>query len=33
LVNKRVTPAKWSERIQKAADALALDSSVKKYTR
>jgi N-acetylglucosamine transport system substrate-binding protein len=33
LVNKRVTPAKWSERIQKAADALAKDSGVKKYTR
>ena len=33
LVNKRVTPAQWSDRIQKAADALAKDSAVKKYTR
>lgn len=33
LVNKRSTAAQWSERIQKAADALAKDSSVKKYTR
>ncbi|MEV4636972.1 N-acetylglucosamine/diacetylchitobiose ABC transporter substrate-binding protein [Actinoplanes sp. NPDC049548] len=33
LVNKRITAAQWSDRIQKAADALAKDSSVKKYTR
>ncbi|MEU4214962.1 N-acetylglucosamine/diacetylchitobiose ABC transporter substrate-binding protein [Actinoplanes sp. NPDC026623] len=33
LVNRRSTPAQWSDRIQKAADALAKDSSVKKYTR
>ena len=33
LVNKRSTAAQWSARIQKAADALATDSSVKKYTR
>ncbi|MEV8506364.1 N-acetylglucosamine/diacetylchitobiose ABC transporter substrate-binding protein [Actinoplanes sp. NPDC051475] len=33
LVNKRSTAAQWSERLQKAADALAKDSSVKKYTR
>ncbi|MEV0133437.1 N-acetylglucosamine/diacetylchitobiose ABC transporter substrate-binding protein [Dactylosporangium sp. NPDC050688] len=33
LVNKRATPAEWADRIQKAADALAKDSSVKKYTR
>ena len=33
LVNKRIGPADWSTRIQKAADALAKDSSVKKYTR
>jgi N-acetylglucosamine transport system substrate-binding protein len=33
LVNKRVTAAQWSDRIQKAADAIAKDSSVQKYTR
>ena len=33
LVNKRISPADWSTRIQKAADALAKDTSVKKYTR
>ncbi|AGL20092.1 N-acetylglucosamine/diacetylchitobiose ABC transporter substrate-binding protein [Actinoplanes sp. N902-109] len=33
LVNKRSTAAQWSDRIQKAADALAKDSSVQKYTR
>ncbi|GAA2347724.1 N-acetylglucosamine/diacetylchitobiose ABC transporter substrate-binding protein [Dactylosporangium salmoneum] len=33
LVNKRATPAEWADRVQKAADALAKDSSVKKYTR
>jgi N-acetylglucosamine transport system substrate-binding protein len=33
LVNKRATAAEWAERVQKAADALAKDSSVKKYTR
>jgi len=33
LVNRRSTVAQWSDRIQKAADALAKDSSVKKYTR
>jgi N-acetylglucosamine transport system substrate-binding protein len=33
LVNKRATPTEWADRIQKAADALAKDSSVKKYTR
>ncbi len=33
LVNGRATPAQWSDRIQKAADALAKDSSVTKYTR
>ena len=33
LVNKRISPADWSTRIQKAADALAKDSTVKKYTR
>jgi N-acetylglucosamine transport system substrate-binding protein len=33
LVNKRSTVAQWSARIQKAADAVAKDSSVKKYTR
>ena len=33
LVNKRLSPADWSTRIQKAADALAKDSSVTKYTR
>jgi N-acetylglucosamine transport system substrate-binding protein len=33
LVNKRLTPAAWADRIQKAADALAKDSSVTKFTR
>lgn len=33
LVNKRINPTEWAERIQKAADAVAKDSSVKKYTR
>ena len=33
LVNKRLSPADWSTRIQKAADALARDSTVVKYTR
>ena len=33
LVNKRVTAAQWADRVQKAADALAKDTSVKKYTR
>jgi len=33
LVNGRTDPAGWATRIQKAADALAKDSSVKKYTR
>ena len=33
LVNKRIGPADWSTRIQKAADAIAKDSTVKKYTR
>jgi len=33
LVNRRVTPAEWVDRVQKAADDLAKDSSVKKYER
>jgi N-acetylglucosamine transport system substrate-binding protein len=33
LVNRRSTVVQWSDRIQKAADALAKDTSVKKYTR
>ncbi|GLW33481.1 carbohydrate ABC transporter, N-acetylglucosamine/diacetylchitobiose-binding protein [Actinoplanes regularis] len=33
LANKRISPADWSTRIQKAADALAKDTSVQKYTR
>ncbi|WP_238547176.1 N-acetylglucosamine/diacetylchitobiose ABC transporter substrate-binding protein [Actinoplanes friuliensis] len=33
LVNKRITAVQWSDRIQKAADSIAKDSSVKKYTR
>jgi N-acetylglucosamine transport system substrate-binding protein len=33
LVNKRLSPADWATRIQKAADALAKDSTVQKYTR
>jgi len=33
LVNRRATPAEWADRIQKAADAIAKDGSVKKFTR
>ncbi|MDY7089916.1 MAG: N-acetylglucosamine/diacetylchitobiose ABC transporter substrate-binding protein [Actinomycetota bacterium] len=33
LVNKRLSPADWSTRIQKAADALAKDTTVTKYAR
>jgi N-acetylglucosamine transport system substrate-binding protein len=33
LVNKRLTPADWATRVQKAADTLAKDSTVTKYTR
>ena len=33
LVNRRATPAEWADRVQKAADAVAKDSAVKKYTR
>ena len=33
LVNRRISPADWSTRIQKAADALAKDRTVQKYTR
>ena len=33
LVNKRLNPADWATRIQKAADALAKDSTVTKYPR
>ncbi|BCJ55007.1 carbohydrate ABC transporter, N-acetylglucosamine/diacetylchitobiose-binding protein [Actinoplanes sp. NBRC 14428] len=33
LVNKRITAAQWADRVQKAADGIAKDSSVKKYTR
>ncbi|MFC7530265.1 N-acetylglucosamine/diacetylchitobiose ABC transporter substrate-binding protein [Actinoplanes sp. GCM10030250] len=33
LVNRRISVADWSTRIQKASDALAKDSTVKKYTR
>ena len=33
LVTRRITAAQWSQRIQKAADGIARDSSVKKYTR
>ncbi|MBU2665256.1 N-acetylglucosamine/diacetylchitobiose ABC transporter substrate-binding protein [Actinoplanes bogorensis] len=33
LVNKRLSPADWSTRIQKAADALAKDSTITKYER
>ena len=28
-----ITAAQWADRVQKAADALAKDTSVKKYTR
>ncbi|MDG4820683.1 N-acetylglucosamine/diacetylchitobiose ABC transporter substrate-binding protein [Asanoa sp. WMMD1127] len=33
LATKRITPAEWSTRVQKAADAVAADSAVKKYQR
>ena len=33
LVNRRISPADWSTRVQKAADAVAKDSTVTKYTR
>ncbi|WP_433291952.1 N-acetylglucosamine/diacetylchitobiose ABC transporter substrate-binding protein [Actinoplanes sp. CA-030573] len=33
LVNKRISPADWSTRIQKAADAVAKDSTVAKFSR
>ena len=33
LINKRISPDQWCDRIQKAADAVARDSSVKKYRR
>ncbi|MEC3979020.1 N-acetylglucosamine/diacetylchitobiose ABC transporter substrate-binding protein [Amycolatopsis sp. H20-H5] len=33
LINGRITAKEWADRIQKAADAIAKDSSVKKYTR
>jgi N-acetylglucosamine transport system substrate-binding protein len=33
LATRRITAAQWSDRVQKAADALARDSSVQKYTR
>ncbi|GAA3338601.1 N-acetylglucosamine/diacetylchitobiose ABC transporter substrate-binding protein [Amorphoplanes nipponensis] len=33
LVNKRLTAAGWAQRVQKAADAVARDSTVQKYTR
>ncbi|MBG0568373.1 carbohydrate ABC transporter, N-acetylglucosamine/diacetylchitobiose-binding protein [Actinoplanes sp. NEAU-A11] len=33
LVNRRISVADWSTRIQKASDALAKDSTVVKYTR
>jgi N-acetylglucosamine transport system substrate-binding protein len=33
LVNRRVTPAEWVDRVQKSADDLAKDSSIKKYER
>jgi N-acetylglucosamine transport system substrate-binding protein len=33
LLTKRATPAQWADRVQKAADAVAKDSSVKKYKR
>jgi N-acetylglucosamine transport system substrate-binding protein len=33
LVNRRISPADWSTRIQKAADAIAKDTTVTKYTR
>ncbi|AVT31752.1 carbohydrate ABC transporter, N-acetylglucosamine/diacetylchitobiose-binding protein [Plantactinospora sp. BC1] len=33
LATRRITPAQWADRIQKAADAIAADSAVTKYTR
>lgn len=33
LLTKRLTPDKWAERVQKAADAVAADSSVAKHKR
>ncbi|MEV4754291.1 N-acetylglucosamine/diacetylchitobiose ABC transporter substrate-binding protein [Micromonospora sp. NPDC049559] len=33
LATRRVTPAQWADRIQRAADALARDSTVTKFTR
>ncbi|MFB6397645.1 N-acetylglucosamine/diacetylchitobiose ABC transporter substrate-binding protein [Polymorphospora lycopeni] len=33
LVTGRATPAQWSDRIQRAADTLARDTTVTKYTR
>ncbi|MEV4622637.1 N-acetylglucosamine/diacetylchitobiose ABC transporter substrate-binding protein [Asanoa sp. NPDC049573] len=33
LATKRITPAQWSTRVQKAADAVAADSATKKYQR
>jgi N-acetylglucosamine transport system substrate-binding protein len=33
LVNRRISAADWSSRIQKASDSLAKDSTVKKYKR
>jgi N-acetylglucosamine transport system substrate-binding protein len=33
LVNGRATAAQWADRVQKAADDLARDTSVKKYSR
>jgi N-acetylglucosamine transport system substrate-binding protein len=33
LATRRLAPAQWADRIQKAADAVAADSSVTKYTR
>jgi len=33
LATRRITPAQWSERVQKAADAVAADTAVTKYQR
>ncbi|MDX8147451.1 N-acetylglucosamine/diacetylchitobiose ABC transporter substrate-binding protein [Lentzea sp. BCCO 10_0061] len=33
LVTRRITPAEWVDRVQKAADDLAKDTSIKKYER
>lgn len=33
LITRRLSPADWVTRVQQAADALAKDTSVKKYTR